>query len=121
MKTMWHALKLCLPITMMTFAIFVRFRLVVNPGWGMIVDMLLVAIACWGVTFSIFGQIVRNRGSNVMLRAALALASFVVMFHPDGNVALGAAVCVVPATIYGTYCHGLIAPPKRGVESQSVS
>jgi TRAP-type uncharacterized transport system fused permease subunit len=118
MKTMWHALKLCLPITMMTFAIFVRSRLVVTPGWGMIVDMLLVAIACWGITFSIFGQFVRKWGSNVMLRAALALVSFVVMFHPDGTVAIGAAVCVVPATIYGTLCHRRIAPPKSGLQSQ---
>ena len=120
MKTMWQALKLCLPITVMTFAIFVRSRLVVTPGWGMIVDMLLVAIACWGITFSMFGRIVRNRGSDVMLRAALALASFVVMLHPDGNVAIGAAVVVVPAAIYGTYRHGLIARPKSGLQSQPV-
>jgi hypothetical protein len=104
----------------MTFAIFTRSRLVVNPDWGMIVDMLTVAIACWGITFSIFGQFARRWGSNVMLRAALVLVSIVVMFHPDGNVAIGAAICVVPAAIYGTYRHGLIAPPKRGMESQSV-
>jgi TRAP-type uncharacterized transport system fused permease subunit len=119
-KTMWQALKLCLPITVMTFAIFVRSKLVVTPGWGMIGDMLLVAIACWGITFAMFGRMVRNRGSDVMLRAALALASLVVMLHPDGNVALGAAICVLPAAIYGTYCHRLIAPPKRGMESQPV-
>jgi len=109
---MWQALKLCLPITVMTFAIFVRSRLVVNPGWGMIVDMLLVAIGCWGVTYAIFGWFVRNRGSNMMLRAALALASFAVMFHPDGNVALGAAAVVLPATIYGIHRHRQIARPK---------
>jgi TRAP-type uncharacterized transport system fused permease subunit len=119
-KNMWQALKLCLPITVMTFAIFTRSRLVVTPGWGMIVDMLLVAIACWGITFSMFGRIVRNRGSDVMLRAALALVSFVVMLHPDGNVAIGAAAVVLPVTIYGTYCHGLIARPKSGLQSQPV-
>ena len=120
-KTMWQALKLCLPITLMTFAIFTRSRLVVNPGWGMIADMLLVAISCWGITFSIFGRIASNPRSDVMLRAALALVSFVVMFHPDGSVAIGAALCVVPATIYGTYRHGLIARPKSGLQSQPVS
>ena len=87
---LWQALKLCLPITIMTFAIFTRSRLVVNPGWGMIADMLLVAIACWGITFSMFGRMVLSRGPGVMLRAAQALVSFVVMFHPDGYVALGA-------------------------------
>ena len=112
MKTMWQALKLCLPITVMTFAIFVRSRLVVNPGWGMIADMLLVAIACWGITFPMFGRMVRTRGSDVMLRAALALASFVVMFHPDGKVSLMVAVIVLPATVYGVKRHRMIAPPK---------
>ena len=115
---LWQALKLCLPITIMTFAIFTRSRLVVNPGWGMIADMLLVAIACWGITFSMFGRMVLSRGPGVMLRAALVLVSFVVMFHPDGYVALGAAVVVVPATIYGTYRHRLIARPKSGLQSQ---
>jgi len=30
-------------------------------------------------------------------------------------------VIVVPATIYGTYRHGLIARPKSGLQSQPVS
>ena len=117
---MWQALKLCLPITVMTFAIFVRSRLVMAPGWGMITDMLLVAVACWGITFSVFGRMVLKLGSDVMLRAALALVSFVVMFHPDGNVALGAAAVVLPVAIYGTYRHGLIARPKSGLQSHPV-
>lgn len=118
MKTMWQALKLCLPITIMTFAIFTRSKLVVAPGWGQVLDMLLVAIGCWGTSYAIFGWFVLNRGSNVMLRAALALASFVVMFHPNGDVALGAAAVVLPVTIYGIYRHRRIARPKRGLQSQ---
>ena len=45
-RTMLEALKLCAPITFMTFAIFTRSNLVVNPGWMQISDMLLVAISC---------------------------------------------------------------------------
>ena len=52
--------------------------------------------------------------------AALALAAVVVMLPPDGSVALGVAICVRPGAIYGTYCHRLIAPPQRGMESQPV-
>jgi hypothetical protein len=40
------------------------------------------------------------------------------MFHPGGNVALGAAAVVLPVAIYGTYRHGLIARPKSGLQSQ---
>lgn len=119
-RTMYQALKLCLPITFMTFAIFTRFNLVVNPGWLQIRDMLLVAIACWGITYSIFGKFSLNRGSNVIMRAALALASFVVMFHPNTTVSIMVAVIVVPATFYGVIRHRKIAPPKDELQSQPV-
>ncbi len=46
----------------MTFGIFTRSNLVVNPGWAMIVDMLTLAISCWGIPLSMFGRIVHNRG-----------------------------------------------------------
>jgi len=121
MRTMWEALKLCAPITFMTFAIFTRSSLVVNPGWMQIADMLLVAISCCGVTCAVFGRFVRNRGSDLMWRAALALASFVVMFHPDGAVSLAMAVIVLPATVYGVKRHQMIAPPKSEPQSQPAS
>jgi TRAP transporter 4TM/12TM fusion protein len=115
-RTMLEALKLCAPITFMTFAIFNRSNLVVNPGWMQIADMLLVAIACCGVTCAIFGRFVRNWGSDLMWRAALALASFVVMFHPDGTVSLAMAAIVLPATVYGVKRHRMIAPPKSELQ-----
>ncbi|MBI4193458.1 MAG: TRAP transporter permease [Betaproteobacteria bacterium] len=121
MRTMWEAVKLCLPITFMTFAIFVRSDMVVNPGWAQVADTLLVAIATCGMTCAIFGRFVRNWGSDVMLRAALALASFVVMLHPDGKVALAAAVFVLPATVLGVWRHRRIAPPESVLQSQPVS
>jgi len=120
-KTMYIALKLCLPITLMTFAIFVRSELVVKPGWKGIEDMLIIAIACWGVSFAMFGRMFSTRGSDAMLRAVLALFSLVVMLYPDDSVALGAAVVVMLATFYGTYRHGLIARPKSALEQLPVS
>jgi len=120
-KTMWEALKLCAPITFMTFAIFTRSNLVVNPGWMQISDMLLVAISCCGVSCAVFGRFVHNRGSDLMWRAALALASFVVMFHPNSAVSLAMAVIVLPATVYGVVRHQKIAPPKSEPLSQPAS
>jgi TRAP transporter 4TM/12TM fusion protein len=118
-RTMWEALKLCAPITFMTFAIFTRPNLVTNPGWMQVSDMLLVAIACCGVTCAVFGRFVVNKGSDFMWRAALALASFVVMFHPNGAVSLAMAVIVLPATVYGVIRHQIVAPPKGEPEPQS--
>jgi len=111
MRTMWEALKLCLPITIMTFAIFVRSNIVVNPGWNQIADVMLVAIACCGISFSIFGKFARSGGLNGMLRALLALASFAILFHPDEHMALMFAAMVLPATICGVARHRRIAPP----------
>ena len=115
-RTMYQALKLCLPITLMTFAIFTRFNLVVNPGWLQIRDMLLVAVACWGVTYGIFGKFSDNTASNILVRAALALASLVVMFHPSTNVSIVVAVVVVLVTFYGVIRHRQIAPPKEELQ-----
>jgi hypothetical protein len=114
MKTMWMALKLCLPITFMSFAIFTRSDMVVNPGWPQIVDTLLVTIASCGITFSIFGRFVEGSGANTFYRAALAIGSTVVMLHPRDDVAIALAVFVLPLTIFGVLRHRRIASPKVG-------
>ncbi len=56
-----------------------------------------------------------------MWRAALALASLVVMFHPNSAVSLAMAVIVLPATVYGVKRHQIIAPPKSEPEPQPAS
>jgi TRAP-type uncharacterized transport system fused permease subunit len=60
MRTMYEALKICLPITFMSFAIFVRTDMVVNPGWAQIFDTLLVAVGTCGITFATFGRFVAS-------------------------------------------------------------
>jgi TRAP transporter 4TM/12TM fusion protein len=112
MRTMYEALKLCLPVTFMSFAIFVRTDMVVNPGWAQIADMLLVTIATCGITFGMFGRISQNQGADIMLRAAMALASIVVMFHPSGVIAMLVGLGVVAAIIAGVWRHRLIATPR---------
>ncbi len=118
MKTMWNALKLCLPVTIMTFAIFTRSNLVVTPGWGMIVDMITVAISCWGMTLSMFGRIIHKPVSDGLVRVALALVSLVVMFHPNDDLALWAALAMLPAVIYCTHRHRFVGRPKSAVQPQ---
>ena len=58
---MWEALKICLPITLMTFAIFTRSNMVVNPGWMQIADTVLVLISTCGITFAMFGRFHERR------------------------------------------------------------
>ena len=82
----------------------------------MIRDMLLVAIACWGVAYAIFGKFSNNMASNIIMRAALALVSLVVMFHPNTNVSIMVAVIVVVGTFYGVIRHRKVAPPKEELQ-----
>ena len=118
MRTMWEALKICLPITLMTFAIFTRSDIVVNPGWPQVAATALVLISTCGITFAMFGRFFEHPGADVVSRLVLAVFAFVNMFHPDDRVATAAAVLVLSATIYGISRHRRIAPPRGGLEPQ---
>jgi TRAP transporter 4TM/12TM fusion protein len=118
LKTMYEALKICLPITLMTFAIFTRSNMVVNPGWMQIVDTLLVLISTCGITFAMFGRFHDNPSVDLLLRSLMALVSFVVMFHPDTKVSATVAVAVVVALVLGIWRHRIIAPPKAAAPAE---
>ena len=94
--------------------------MVVITGWPQIVDTILVAVGSCGIACAMFGRFIENKGANILLRAALALACIVVMCHPNGNIAMVAAAFVLPATIIGVRHHRVIAQPKSELQPQSV-
>ena len=118
MSTMWEAMKLCLPLTLLTFTIFMRSGIVTTTGWPQVADTLLVAIGVWAVTCAIFGRLSAVPGADRMLRAALALGALLVMFHPDDTLALAASVFVLPASVFALARHRRIAPPREELHSQ---
>ena len=111
LKTMYVALKICLPITLMTFAIFTRSDMILKPGWPQVVDTLLVTISTCGITFAMFGRAFENPAIDVPLRCLLAAVAFLTMFHPDQMIALPAGLVVLPATAAGIWRHRLVARP----------
>ena len=115
MRTMWEALKICLPITLMTFAIFTRPEIVVNPGWWQVFATALVLISTCGITFAMFGRFLEHPGADIVLRLTVVLVAFVTMFHPDNRVAAVAGAVVLAALIAGIWRHRLVAPPKGGL------
>ena len=121
LKTMFIALKLCLPVTLMTFAIFVRSELVTKPGWKGIEDMLIISIACWGVSFAMFGRISSAKMTDLLVRTVLGIVSLAAMLYPNDTVALGAAVIVALVTFYGTYRHKTISRPKSALAQASAN
>ncbi|HEX9836880.1 MAG TPA: TRAP transporter fused permease subunit [Alphaproteobacteria bacterium] len=113
MRTMFEALKLCIPITFMSFAIFVREDVVVNPGWPQIADTLIILIGICGVTFAMFGRFFETASWNGASRVGLAALSCVVVLHPDDRLALGAAFVVLVLTAIGIWRHRIVgAPPS---------
>jgi TRAP transporter 4TM/12TM fusion protein len=112
MRTMWEALKLCLPLTFLSFAIFFREQIVTEAGWGQVPDTLICAIAIGGLTFGIFGRFVENTGANVFFCAALALLSLFVILTPDDQLAMMGAIVILPIVIFGVWRHRKVAPPK---------
>ena len=118
MRTMYEALKICAPITLMTFAIFTRSDMVVNPGWLQIVATSLVFIGTSGVAFAMFGSYMEAFWPDMLSRVGLAAVSFVVLFHPNDNWSMAAAVIVVPLTLFGVWRHNRIAAANPVTEPQ---
>ena len=112
LKTMYEALKICAPITLMTFAIFTRSNMVVNPGWMQVADTILVLISTLGITFAMFGRCHPNLAADIALRCLLAAVSFLAMFHPDIKISAAVSVVVAIALAAGIWQHRKIAPPK---------
>jgi TRAP-type uncharacterized transport system fused permease subunit len=121
MKTMWEALRICLPITLMTFAIFARTDMVVNPGWAQIIATLIITIGTCATACAMFGRFLEKRAADLLLRTALAAVAFVAMFHPDENMATAAAVIALGGTLLGVWRHRRIAPPKDALQLQAAS
>lgn len=111
MRTMWEALKLCLPITLMTFAIFTRSEMVITPGWTQILNTIAMFIGTCGVSFAMFGRYSTNLVADVALRLGLTAISGVVLFHPNDAVAIWTSPLVLLAIAAGIWRHRIISPP----------
>jgi TRAP transporter 4TM/12TM fusion protein len=116
MRTMYEALKICAPITLMTFAIFTRSNMVTTTGWWAAADTVLVLVSTLGITFAMFGRTHRNPAIDVPLRCLVAAIAFGAMFHPDMSVAALVAGVVGLAVIGGVVRHVRIAPKTYAVE-----
>jgi len=113
MRTMWEALKLCLPITLMTFAIFTRSEMVVTPGWTQVLNTISVLIGTCGVAFAMFGRYSTNTALDIGLRLLLTALAGVVLFHPNDTIALSVSPLVLIGVAAGVWRHRIISPPAE--------
>ena len=115
MRTMWEALKICLPITLMTFAIFTRSDMVINPGWLQIIDTFLVAASTCGIAYAMFGRFSDNPAIDIGYRLLTAAMSLVTMFHPNDTLVKYTVMAVLPLLILGVWRHAKIGSPKGAI------
>lgn len=113
MRTMWEALKLCLPITLMTFAIFTRSEMIITPGWTQVLNTVAMLIGTCGIAFAMFGRYTLNGWADAGLRLLLTLLAGVVLFHPNDIVAISVSPLVMIGVILGILRHRVISPPAK--------
>lgn len=112
MRTMWEALKICLPITLMTFTIFTRSNIVTTPGWAQIADTILITIGTCAIAFAMFGRFAENASLDIGLRVLLAAVAVVALIHPNDTFAWLPALLALGGVLAGLWQHRKIAPPK---------
>lgn len=115
MRTMWEALKLCLPITLMTFAIFTRSEMVITPGWTQVLNTIAMLIGTCGIAFAMFGRYSKNVWADIALRLLLTLLAGVVLFHPNDTVAISVSPLVLAGIVAGILRHRVISPPPASL------
>jgi TRAP-type uncharacterized transport system fused permease subunit len=114
MHTMWEALKICLPITLMTFAIFTRSHMVIDTGWLQISDTILVLIGTCGITFAMFGRAFALIAADIAFRVFVAALSLLTLFHPNDTLVWAPGMVVLVLVTFGVWRHRKIASPKEG-------
>lgn len=92
LRTAYEALKICMPMFVVSFAIFVRQDMLVSPGVLQIIESLIVGVAALALTFATFGRFAREAWIDWAGRGALVVMALVAMFAPQTQVAAGAAI-----------------------------
>jgi TRAP transporter 4TM/12TM fusion protein len=94
-RTMIYAMGLCIPLPLMTAAVFTRPGLVVEPGWAQLGAFCLVGIGTLGVIVALHGTLHSRPVVDRALRALLALTALSTLLHPGNITAIVLAVIVL--------------------------
>jgi len=100
MRTLFAAIAVCVSLFVLMAGVFTRPELVVEPGLAQLGAAALVLTATVGVTFSIQARFTDRRALDVVLRLVLAAFAFIVLLHPNRQLALAACIPVALYVIY---------------------
>jgi len=100
MRTLFHAITICVSLFVLMGGVFTRPELVMEPGLAQVGAMLLLMAATVGLSFSIQAQFAEHRAIDVVVRLVLAALALVVIFHPSQQVA---ALTCIPIGLFVGY------------------
>ncbi len=118
MKTMMTALKICLPIIIMSFSIFIRTDVILEPGLPQVIETLMIAVGVSGVTFFFFGRYTYKKSINIPLTLVNLALGGVAMFYPGFIIALLAAITLAVLLVIGAIQHKKVTIPREQLEEE---
>jgi len=100
MRTLFHAITICMSLFVLMAGVFTRPELVMEPGLAQVGAMLLLMAATVGLSFSIQARYSERRAIDLVLRLVLAALALLVIFHPSQPVA---AFTCIPIGLFVGY------------------
>ncbi len=100
MRTLWHAIQMCIALFTLMAGVFVRPELVLEPGLAQFGAAALVMSATVGLAFSLQARFSDMRGRDRIVRLVLAGVSLLALLHPSVELAAAASALVLLAVGY---------------------
>jgi len=120
LRTLFHAITICIALFVLMAGIFTRPALVMEPGLAQIGAMLLLMAATIGFSFSLQAQFASHRALDIALRVVLAAVALVVVFHADQQVAALACIPIGLSVAYW-WLRPRVHGPAPGDSARQVS
>jgi TRAP-type uncharacterized transport system fused permease subunit len=100
MRTLGHALIICVGLFILMAGVFTRPELVIEPGLAQMGAMVLITTTTIGITFSLQANFVDHRGIDALARIVLAAFALVVLLHPNRQYAW---LACIPVGLFVSY------------------
>lgn len=100
-RTMMHAIVLCMPLMVMMGAVFTRPDLVIDPGFAQLLPFTIVLIGTLALSLAFQGRLSTNRGADAAMRIGIAGLALCAIFIPNTSVAAAFAVASLATLVFG--------------------
>jgi TRAP transporter 4TM/12TM fusion protein len=104
-KTMNNALKLCSPLILLMFSIFIKGSFLIEPGTlESYIHLATTFIACIGVSVASFAEFHENKIIDLPIRVILFIIASLTALHPEPWVYLTTSASTIVFTFIGLRC-----------------